>query len=85
MQRVKTVSAPVIVGTSTVDSRGRITLPRAIRQHLGVGPGDRVDFELLPDGRVLLRAKPSKVINGLAGKTREIFMLKKVNKATPRG
>jgi AbrB family looped-hinge helix DNA binding protein len=68
-QRVKAVSAPATVSTPNVDSRGRTTLPKAIRQHLDAGPGDRVEFELLPDGRgALLRANPSRVMNGLPGK-----------------
>ena len=53
--------------TYKVDPRGRITLPKYVRQHLGVGPGDQIEFELLPDGGgVLMRAKPPKEVNGLA-------------------
>jgi AbrB family looped-hinge helix DNA binding protein len=28
----------------TITSKGQITLPKDIREHLNVGPGDRVDF-----------------------------------------
>jgi AbrB family looped-hinge helix DNA binding protein len=35
--------------------KSQVTLPKAIREHLGVGPGDRVAFEPLPDGTVRLR------------------------------
>jgi AbrB family looped-hinge helix DNA binding protein len=45
----------------TVRSRGRITLPKDLLQHLGVGPGDEIEFELLPDGQsALIRGKPAK-------------------------
>jgi AbrB family looped-hinge helix DNA binding protein len=53
--------------TYKVDSRGRITLPKHIREHLGVGPGDRIEFELMRDGQgVLIWAKPSKYEPGEA-------------------
>jgi len=40
--------------TLTVSSRGRITLPNDLLQYLGVGPGDEVEFELLPNGQAAL-------------------------------
>ena len=36
--------------------KGQVTLPKAIRQHLGVQPGDAVDYETLPGGRVAIVA-----------------------------
>ncbi len=38
--------------------KSQVTLPKAIRQHLGVQPGDAVDYETLPDGRVVIVAAP---------------------------
>ncbi len=35
-------------------SKSQVTLPKNMRQHLGVQPGDAVDFEPLPDGRVAI-------------------------------
>ena len=32
------------MATSTVTSKGQITLPRDVRQALGLGAGDKVDF-----------------------------------------
>jgi AbrB family looped-hinge helix DNA binding protein len=57
--------------TVTVRSRGRITLPKDLLQHLGVGPGDEIEFELLPDGQAaLIRGKPAKsTANGTGSKT----------------
>jgi AbrB family looped-hinge helix DNA binding protein len=58
--------------TYQMDSRGRITLPKHIRQHLGIGPGDRIEFELMPDGQgVLIRAKPSKAKRAAANEINE--------------
>jgi AbrB family looped-hinge helix DNA binding protein len=48
--------------TLTVRSRGRITLPKDLLEHLGVGPGDEIEFELLPDAQAaLMWGKPSKI------------------------
>jgi AbrB family looped-hinge helix DNA binding protein len=37
-----------------VTSRGRITIPKHIRDLLGIGPGSVVDFERAADGRIVL-------------------------------
>ena len=39
-------------------SKSQVTIPKAMRQHLGVRPGGSVDFEPLPDGRVAISAAP---------------------------
>ena len=38
--------------TATVTSKGQITIPREVRQALGLRPGDRVAFRLRDDGTV---------------------------------
>jgi len=40
--------------TSTVTSKGQVTIPKPLRDLLGIEPGSRVDFELMADGRVVL-------------------------------
>lgn len=42
--------------TLSVTSKGQVTFRRAILDHLGVGPGDRLVVELLPDGLVNVHA-----------------------------
>lgn len=37
-------------------SRGRVTLPKWVRDVLGIGPGSELAFELTPKGDVVLRA-----------------------------
>ena len=38
----------------TVTSKGRVTIPKKVREHLGIEPGTVVDFLSAPDGRVML-------------------------------
>lgn len=40
---------------STVTVKGQVTVPKLIRDALGLTPGSRVDFDLDEQGRVVLR------------------------------
>jgi AbrB family looped-hinge helix DNA binding protein len=40
----------------TITSKGQVTLRKSLLKHLGVGPGDKVDVNMLPDGRIEVRA-----------------------------
>ncbi len=41
--------------------KSQVTIPKAIRQFLGIGPGERVTFEPMSDGRVAIApAQPRK-------------------------
>lgn len=40
---------------STVTDKGQITLPKALRDRLGINPGTKVEFVLQPDDTVRLR------------------------------
>ena len=40
----------------TLTVKSQVTLPKAMRLHLGVRPGDAVDYEALPGGRVSIVA-----------------------------
>ncbi len=41
--------------SATLTSKGQLTLPKAIRDLLRLGAGDRVDFIVKDDGTVVLR------------------------------
>lgn len=45
---------PAIRKLATITSKGRITLPKSIRQALGVDAGGKVSFELREDGKVIV-------------------------------
>ncbi len=50
---------------SAVTSKGQTTLPKAVREALGVGPGDRVRYVILDNGEV--RIMPVRPISELFG------------------
>lgn len=40
--------------SATLTSKGQLTLPKKIREHLGLHPGDRLNFQILENNQVLL-------------------------------
>jgi antitoxin PrlF len=40
---------------STLTSKGQTTIPVSVRRHLRLRPGDRIDFVVEADGRVIVR------------------------------
>jgi bifunctional DNA-binding transcriptional regulator/antitoxin component of YhaV-PrlF toxin-antitoxin module len=40
----------------TITAKGQITLKQELLKHLGVGPGEKIEADKLPDGRLLVRA-----------------------------
>ena len=43
------------MATATVTSKGQITIPKEVRDRLGVGTGDHVDFMVNDRGDVVVR------------------------------
>lgn len=57
--------------SSTISSKGQVTVPQEIRHRLGLGPGDRVEF-VVEEGRTVIRpdrseANPFEKYIGIAG------------------
>jgi antitoxin PrlF len=51
---------------SAITRKGQATIPKAIRQHLQLKPGDRVKFFVHPDGSVVLLPKlPASALRGV--------------------
>lgn len=46
--------------TLTVTSRGQVTFRREVLQHLGIQPGQKIQLDLLPDGRAQISADQPK-------------------------
>ena len=76
--------------TLTVTTRGQVTFRKEVLQHLGIKPGEKIELDLLPDGRgVIKAARPSGTINDfvglLAGKTKKIATLEEIKDAAAQG
>jgi antitoxin PrlF len=56
---------------SAITIKGQVTIPKAIREHLHVKPGDRVKFFVHPDGTVVLLPKlPASALRGIVKTTK---------------
>jgi hypothetical protein len=52
------------MASQAVTVKGQVTLKRDLLQHLGIKPGERIDFEKLPGGELRVRAaRPSGTID----------------------
>jgi bifunctional DNA-binding transcriptional regulator/antitoxin component of YhaV-PrlF toxin-antitoxin module len=76
--------------TLTVTARGQVTFRKRVLQHLGIKPGERIELELLPDGRgVIKAARPSGKIEDffgvLAGHTKKVATIEEMNQAAADG
>lgn len=74
----------------TVTARGQVTLRKEVLQHLGIKPGEKIELDLLPNGRGVLRAaEPSGTIESfiglLAGKTKKVATIDEINEAASQG
>ena len=49
------------MSVSTLTTKGQTTIPKEIRDGLGLKPKDQVHFTLLADGTVIMRAKKRSV------------------------
>ena len=48
-----------------ITGKGQITLKQELLQHLGIRPGERIEFEKLPGGELRMRvARPAGTIDG---------------------
>jgi len=78
------------MATLTVTARGQVTFRKDVLQHLGIQPGDKIELDLLPDGRAALKAtRPTGSVEGfigvLAGKTSKVATLEEIADTIERG
>jgi bifunctional DNA-binding transcriptional regulator/antitoxin component of YhaV-PrlF toxin-antitoxin module len=79
-----------IMTTLTVTARGQVTFRKSVMRHLGVKPGEKIELELLPDGRGMIKAaKPRGTIDDfigfLAGKTKKVATIEEINETAADG
>ncbi|WP_019221240.1 AbrB/MazE/SpoVT family DNA-binding domain-containing protein [Bartonella senegalensis] len=68
----------------TVTAKGQITLKRDLLQHLGVKPGERIDFDKLPGGEIRIKASQSTItiesfIGRFVGKLKKPLTIEEMN------
>jgi len=71
---------------SAITSKGQATIPKTVRDHLGLTPGDRVKFFIHPDGTVVLLPKlPASALRGLLKSHRKPSTLAEIDEAIAAG
>jgi AbrB family looped-hinge helix DNA binding protein len=56
---------------SALSIKGQATIPKPVRDHLRVKPGDRIKFFIHPDGSVVILPKlPTSSLRGMAARPR---------------
>ncbi len=73
--------------SSTVTSKGQLTLPKEIREHLGVRAGDRVEFRADRGGRVWVEPATQDLLElrGLFGPVDRARSQEELDQAIRRG
>jgi antitoxin PrlF len=67
---------------SAITVKGQATIPKAVRDHLGLKPGDRVKFFIHPDGTVVMLPKiPVSALRGIVTSRRPTVTIEEMNEA----
>lgn len=70
---------------SAITAKGQTTIPKRVREHLRLAPGDRVKFFIHPDGSVAILPKlPVSALRGMA-KARRRATLDEMTEAAAAG
>lgn len=77
--------------TLTVTAKGQVTLKKELLRHLGVKPGQKVEVDVLPGGKLTIKAVPGErhgwdeVYGMLAHKTNRVATIEEMNEAIRKG
>jgi AbrB family looped-hinge helix DNA binding protein len=79
-----------VMGTLTITAKGQVTLRKELLRHLGVGPGDKINVEAKPDGRIEVSAvrktgKISDVAGMLYREDGPRLTIEEINEAIAKG
>ncbi len=71
----------------TITAKGQVTFRKEILQHLGLKAGEKIELDLIPGGKGIIRAlKPtggmSDFIGCLSNKTNKVLNIEEINEAT---
>ena len=76
--------------TLTVTARGQVTFRKDVLQHLGIKPGEQIDFDKLPGGELRIRvARPTGSIKSFiglfSGNTNRALSIEEMNEIAAAG
>jgi AbrB family looped-hinge helix DNA binding protein len=71
------------MATALVTSKGQITIPKAVRERLGVDSGDRVEFVESADGvfSVIASTRDVRELKGIVGRPAKPVSIADMNRA----
>ena len=74
------------MAAATLTSKGQITIPVVVRQALGLGAGDRVEFVEVGPGRfeIIPATRSVTALKGMFGRPRRPVSIEKMNAAIAR-
>ena len=71
---------------SAITTKGQATIPKAIRDHLGLKAGDRVKFFVHPDGSVVMLPKrPPSILRGIVAAKQSAVSIEEMNESIAEG
>jgi len=71
---------------SAITTKGQATIPKAVREHLRLKPGDRVKFFIHPDGSVVLLPRlPVTALRGIVQARRKPVTIAEMTEAAAQG
>src|SRR5437016_14013902 len=71
---------------SAITVKGQATIPKAVRDHLQLKPGDRVKFFIHPDGSVVLLPKlPASALRGIVKARQRRGSIEEMNEGVAAG
>ena len=74
------------MSTATITSKGQITIPKEVRERLGVEAGDRLEFVEEEKGvyKVVAATKDVRHLKGIVAKPRRAVPVEEMNRAVRR-
>ena len=76
------------MAVATLTRKGQTTIPRLVREHLKLNPGDKLDFVIESEGRAVIRSVKLDVreLKGLLKRRGgKVLSLERMNAAIARG
>jgi AbrB family looped-hinge helix DNA binding protein len=71
---------------SAITAKGQATIPKAIREYLGLKPGDRIKFFVHPNGSVVLLPKlPASALRGIVKPRQPPVSIEEMSEAAASG